>query len=332
MALNYRRGSAAIQDAAAKRGGGDFRPFIPQLTWKNDGESKYVLVLTDIQGGVAELLLHQFIPVGKGKKANGEEFTRYEEFLSRKDPALGEDYDDLEERLEREPKTRIMGVMVELEPVVEVGTKKLTGFVAKTEKFTRNTDDGEVEVTAPVVGLCTQSAITLWGGIDSLYQSLGDLTQVAVQITRRGKDVNTRYDIIPFLEKPIDVAPVIDYIDGINYIGDDLESLIQDLEGDETDLAKAQTIADYLLDKRINELADAARYEELVGPLTIEDMPKNAWGRKKEAKASTSRPARPQRRPQREVTAASEDAAPAEPASGKTERFAALKSRVEKRG
>lgn len=331
MALNYRRGSAAIEDAATSKNGGQFRPFLPQITWKEDGESKYVLVLTDIEE-VAELLLHQFIPVGRGKKANGEEFTRYEEFLSRKDPALGEDYDDLEDRLDRDPKTRCLGVMVELEPVVEGGSKKLKSFVVKTETFTRNTDDGEVEVTAPVIGLCTQSAVTMWGVINSTHQAVGDLTETPILITRRNKDKNTRYDVLPFMEKPVDLSPLLDLFDQISYLGDDVEDLGHTVNAEDSDVGKAQVIADHLLTKRIDELADAARYEELVTPLKAEDMPKNSWGRKQGSKGSSgaqsARQARPARRSPRQQTAEVETREEA-PAGEKMAAFASLRARVE---
>lgn len=333
MALDFRRGSAAIEEAATKKGGSDFRPFLPQIVWKADNESKYVLVLTDVQD-VTTLLLHSFIPVGKGKKSNGEEFTRYEDFLSRRDPALGEDHDELEDRLEREPKTRCMGVMVELEAVFESGTsKKLKHFVVKTETFTRKSDDGDIDVVAPVIGFCTQSPVTLWGTLNSTYQSLGDLIEVPIQITRRGKDQNTRYDVLPFLEKPVDLSPVIDYIDGISYITtEELPELIGELEAAETETTKAQAIADFLLVKRINELADKERYDTLVAPLELDDMPKNPWGRKTNAKSNgNARPARPARRSPREASAGDsaggEPAAVAEPA--KSDRFAALKQRLE---
>ena len=324
MALEFRRGSTAIQQAAEKTTKG--RSFLSQMIWKQDGEQKYVLVLTDMSE-VATLLLHSFIPTGKGKKANGEEFIRYDEFLSRKDPAIGEDYDDLEDRLEREPKNRCIGVMVELDPITD--GKKITGFVAKTDTFTRNTDDGEVEVTAPAIGFCVQSPITLWGTIDSAHKSLGDLTEVPLLITRRGKDQNTRYDLIPFQEKPVDLSPVIDHVDGISYISEeDLPGLLAEMDAAENEVACAQVVADYLLLKRLNELADGDRYKQLVSPLKLENMPNNPYGKKN--KQATRRPARPERAPQRisEPEEPAAEVAEAKPPA-RSERFAALKSRVE---
>src|SRR3954463_833189 len=111
---SFRRGLASIEEAATRKGGsGNFRPFVPQLQWREDGEKKYILVLTPIDE-VATLDLHEFIPVGTGQKANGETYTKYESFLSRKDPFIGENFDDLEDRLENKPKTRCMGIAVEL--------------------------------------------------------------------------------------------------------------------------------------------------------------------------------------------------------------------------
>lgn len=331
MALNYKRGSASITDAATRKSGGNFRPFLPQIAWREDGDSKYVLVLTDIEE-VAELLLHSFIPVGKAKKANGDEFVKYEDFLSRKDGALGEDYDDLEDRLEREPKRRHMGVMVELEPVFEAGTsKKLKHFVVKTETFVRKSDDGDIDVTAPIIGLCVQSAQLMWGPLNNLYHQLGDLVDIPLSITRHGAKTNTRYDAIPFMEKPVDLTPLIDYVDGINYIGDDLPELILAIEAADSDVAKAQVIADFLLTKRINELADAERYEDLVSTLTLEDMPTNAWGRKAPAKTPAPRRSAPRRVTPEAVAEPPQEPAAAEDAPARVDRFAALKSRVESR-
>lgn len=328
MTLNYRRGSASIEAAATKKGGSGFRRFIPEIQWE-DGETKYVLVLTDIEE-VAEVLLHSFIPVGKGTKSNGEEYVRYEEFASRKWEPIGEDYDDLEDRLEREPKLRHMGVMVELEPVMEPGTKRIVSFVTKTETFQRKTDNGEVDVTAPVIGLCTQSAFLMWAPINTKWQRFGDLTQIPLAITRNGKQTNTRYDFDNYNDVPVDLSPVINFIDGINYIDqDDLPDLLQKIEAEGNEVGKAQAVADYLLVKRIDELADPTRYEELVSPLTLEDMPKNNWGRKEKSNNTpSSHPARPPRRSPRE-TQAEEPAPPPEPS--RNERFAALKARVEAR-
>lgn len=341
MALEFRRGLAAIEEAASRKGGGgNFRPFVPTIKWREDAESRHVLVLTPIEE-VPRVLLHEWIPVGKAEKANGETYTKWEDFISRKDEAIGEDYDDLEERLERDAKVRHLGVMVELEPIMENvgGRKKLKGFVVKTDTYTRKTDNGEEEVTQPVVGICTASALTVWGPLGSLDQSQGPLIEVPLEITRRGKDQNTRYDVIPFLEKPVDLSPLVDYLDGISYLSsdEDYDDLVNAVEAATGETEQAIIIADAMLNKRLTELADGERYEELVSPLQLEDMPKKfgSAGKKTAAKAP-SRPARPSRPTRREAVA--EDA-PAEAeavveetpkAPSKTDRFAALKARVEK--
>lgn len=337
MALEFRRGLAAIEEAASRKGGsGTFRPFVPRIEWREDGENRHVLVLTPIEE-VPAVALHEWIPVGKGEKSNGEEYTKWESFISRKDAAIGEDYDDLEDRLERTPKTRHLGVMVELEAIMESvdGRKKIKGFTVKTDTYTRKTDDGEEEVTQPVVGICTASAQTVWGPLGSLDQSQGPLIDIPMEITRRGKDQNTRYDIIPLLEKPVDLSPLLEYLDGISFLSqdEDFDELENAVEAATDDVEAAQIIADAILNKRLAELADGERYEELVSPLELSDMPKGFGGGGKKKSAPKSRPARPERPARRraEASEATEEAPAEKPkAPSKADRFAALKSRVEK--
>jgi hypothetical protein len=344
MSFQFRRGAAAIEEAATRKSGGGARSFIPRLRWREDGESHYVLVLTDIDN-VTTALLHEWIPVGKGERADGEEYTKWEDFISRKDPAIGEDYDDLSDRLERDAKERCLGVMVELEPVTEkVGNRtKVTSFTVKTSTFTRKTDDGEEEVVQPEISLVVESAITLWGAVGSLDQSRGPITELPVEIIRRGKDQNTRYDLFP-LDVPVDLSPIVAHLDGLSYLSQDediIDDIIAQVSAAGSDLEAAQVVADAMLTKRLNEMADGERYTELVEPLQLEDMPKKFGKGKGKGKAKKERPARVTRRevaqadrpefepaePSEASKSAPEAEAPAEPV--KEDRFAALKARVE---
>jgi hypothetical protein len=321
---DVRRGLGHIEEAATRKGGEGFRPFVPELRWKEDGEAKYVLILTPIDE-VATLDLHEWIPVGKFEKANGETFTKYEAFLSRKDPFVGETHDRISDDLGRASKTRCMGVAVELEPVLTdvKGRKRPTGFSVKTTTFNRKTDDGEEEVTAPVIGLVTQSSQLMWSPLASYDESTGPLIELPLQITRRGTDANTRYDMVPFMDVPVDLSAVADYVDGISYLKDSLEDVVAAMEAAEDDAGRAQAVALALFDARLSELADGERYDELVGPIT--ELP-DKWGKNK--KAPASRPSRPARASQRSA----EVEAPAEPEStepSRPDRFAMLKARVE---
>lgn len=340
----YRRGREAIEDAAKRsEGGGNFRPFVPEIRWQDADEKKFVLILTPIDE-VGEFELHEWIPVAEREKSNGETYTQYEAFLSRKDPFVGEDFDKIEDELERKAKTRCMGVAVELEPVMEViqGRQKPSRFKVKTATYTKNSDDGEQEVTQPVIGLIVQSSALMWSPLSSHDESInGPITELPLEITRRRKDKDTRYDIVPLPGMEIDLAPVIAYLDGLSYLSDDLDDIIADIEAtDEGDeLAGAQVVARAIFDKRLAELADGERYEEMVGP--IEELP-DQWGkgkRKKVKRSSSSsngrsRPSRrsPRKKSEPEPEAAEESAEPAEEEaapSTKEDRFAALKARVE---
>ena len=296
---NYqpRRGLGAVEQAASRKGGSKFRGFVPEIRWREDGEKKYILVLSNFENddpnAVVVADLHEFIPVGTGEKANGETYTKYESFVSRKDPIAGsEDFDDLEDRLGNKPRTRCIGVAVELEPEFEVvkGRNRPVGFKVKTDSFTRNGDNGQEEVEQPLIGLIVQSAFLMWSPLGSLDESQGPLSELPVEITRRGKDVNSRYDFVPYMDMPVDLSPLFENLGGITYIADELGEVQDDIAA-KGDIEAAQMVGQLLIDKRLRELADKDRYEELVGPIQVLEQ-RFGGGSKKPAAA-----ARPAARP-----------------------------------
>lgn len=291
---NYtpRRGLGAVEQAATRKGGSKLRGFAPEIRWREDGEKKYILVLSNFEdddpNAVVVADLHEFIPVGTAQKANGETYTRYESFVSRKDPIAGsEDYDDLEDRLGNKPRTRCIGVALELEPEFEVikGRKKPVGFSVKTDSFTRNTDDGQEEVQQPIIGLIIQSAFLVWSPLGSLDESQGPLSELPIEVTRRGKDVNSRYDFVHYPNMEVDLSGLFENLDGITYISDELAEVKDDLVA-KGDVEAAQLVGQILLDKRLNELSDKERYEELVGP--IEHIEQRFGGGRKKPVAKTA--------------------------------------------
>lgn len=332
----YRRGVEAIEQAANSGGsGGGFSPFAPVIRWTNPDEKKYILVLTP-PDEVGTFDMHEWISVGKGEKANGESFTRYEDFLARTDPFIGEDFDPIHAEFDIAPKTRCMGVAVELEPVVEDvrGRLRPVSFVVKTATYTRKTDDGEREVTQPVIGLLTQSSYLMWSSIASYEASMGPLAELPLEIIRRGSKKNTKYDFIPYSGIPVDLSPVVEYMDGISYLSESLPDIIASMEAtDGSDLAQAQVVAEALFNRRLAELADGERYHELIDPLT---EIKTFSGMKSRKGTATPQAAQPQAAtpapapaaPQAEETPVEPEPAP-EPA--REDKFAALKARVEGR-
>lgn len=340
---DFRRGAAAVEEAATRKGG-SFRPFVPTIGWRDDKEQRYVLFLTPVNELVTAFI-HEWIPVGKGEKSDGETYTKYDQFVSRKDPACGEDYDDIEDRLGVKPKERTMGVAVELDPITEKDDKdrvRVTGFVVKTDSYNRKDDNGnEEEVTQPCIGIVTQAAQNFYGWLTSYDASQGPIEETPMGITRRGKDANTTYDLIPMEGREVDLAPLLDNIDGVSYIRDDLDALLPELSEAQTDEDAASLIAATLLSRRLDELADKDRYDELVGP--IEEIPSKYGKKNTPAKAAPKRPARPSRRkaseaapaeapaeaPATSPTEATPAPAPAEdPAPSKTDRFAKLRAKV----
>lgn len=324
----FRKGRQAAEAAASRKGGnGDFRPFVPEIKWREDGEKKYILVLTD-PDELATLDIHEFIKVGTGEKANGETYPKFESFLSRKDPFLGEDYDDLSDRLDNVPKTRVMGVVVELEPVMETvrGRQRPKGFAVKTDTYTRRTDDGEEEVTYPVMGLVAQSSALMWSPLLSLDDSAGPWVELPIEVTRRFKDANTRYEFLPFMDAPVDLSGVREHFDGLSYLRDEITEVQGMVDAAEDDTGAAMAVAEALFNQRLSELADKDRYDSLVGP--IQEL-ENRFGNNnnKKAKAPVSRPSRPSPREASAEVAEEAAEAPAED-NERSARFANLRAQV----
>jgi hypothetical protein len=341
----FRRGKEAVAAAATSGGGGKFSPFVPDIRWKEDGDKKYILILTPADG-VAVLDLHEFIPLPSNRD-DGK--PNYESFLSRKDPMIGENYDLIEDEHGRKAKTRCAGVAVELVPVMKdvKGRKRPASFAVTTSTFTRKGDDGEEEVEKPNFGLIVQSSKLMWGPLNGLDESAGPLIELPIEITRRGEKAETTYEMVPFMDIPVDLSAVTEYIEGISYLKDDIDTLLPEMEEAEDDTAAAQLAASFLLNKRVDELADPDRYERLLDG--VDYIEPNSWekGKKKTtAKSAGRRTARPsQRKARAEVETAEEepDASVqaeadaeasediAEEAPPKSDRFAKLKARVEQK-
>lgn len=316
-----RRGREAAEAAASRKGGegsSKFAPFVPEIKWTEDGAKKYILVLSD-PDEVATCDIHEFIKVGVKEKSNGETYPDFQQFMSRKDPLIGEDYDDLQDRLDSWPKTRVLGVVAELEPVMEVvrGRQRPKGFAVKTNSFTRRTDDGEVEVTYPVIGIVQQSSALMWSPLLSLDDSQGPWIELPVEVTRRAMDANTRYEFVPFMDAPVDLSPIVDFYDGISYLRDDLDELKGIVDSCESEQDKAMAVAEALLNKRLIELSDKDRYDALVGPIQKleQKFPKGKQAAKKPALSRSS---------------SIEESAPVTPReSTRADRFETLKAKVE---
>lgn len=257
---DFRRGVAAMEKAQeSNRGGGN--TFVPNLSWKNDREEKYIAFLNPAED-IPTVDLHEWIKVGQ--RDNGKDI--FEWFLSRKDAAIGENYDDIEDRLGQKARVRCIGVAVELEPKFSMvnGRKRPTGFEVKTETFDRKTEGGGTqEVIAPVIGFVMQSPLNFYGWVGTFSESEAPIEDTPLKVVRRGKDQNTAYDFTPYIDQEIDYTNLIEGIENVGYFAD----LVEQAEGD-TAKDVALSIGALALDKRLNELADSERYTRLVSNVT----------------------------------------------------------------
>lgn len=257
-----------MQDSQESKGGKGNNPypaFCPQILWRDDREEKFVVFLNRPED-IPTVALHTFVPVGEWPSGK----TRYDEFIDRTDPGVGEDSDDLTDRLGHRAQQRSLAVAVELEATYTTvgGRKRPTGFSVKTETYTRKTEDGGTEeVEAPLLGLIVQSPRNFFGWVGSFHESTAPIEETPLQVVRRGKDASTAYDFTPFLDQPIDYSNLFDLLENVSYLRGE-----ENLYTGEPGLDAAINIGEAMLNKRLNELADAERYERLVSPITeIED-------------------------------------------------------------
>jgi len=260
----FQRGVTAIQQSM-NTGGSGFKPFAPDISWREDGESKFIQIISPAED-IPMVSLHDWIPVGTHKSGK----TKYEAFMSRKDAGIGENYDDLEDRLGSKPRIRGIGVAVELEPVLETvkNRQRPVGFTVKLETYNRKNAEGvEETVTAPRVGLITQSSHLFWGWVASFEENNAPIVETPLQVTRRGKSTNTRYDFIAFEEKPVDFSALLDNIDGISYLNGMRDEVKTSIASAESDLDSAIIVGRAILEHRLEELGDWDRYKELITPI-----------------------------------------------------------------
>lgn len=301
---NFRRGAAEIEKAGKSKKSSSQGNFAPSIFWKEDKEERYVLILNDIES-IPRLDLINFIPVAYER--NGEKREYYETVIARTESALGEDRrasDPMVEDWDAKIADSNIMVAVELEPTLtEVrGRARPTGFTVKTVEFERRIrdDNGELTdetetVTAPAYGFINQAASNFGAAVVSYDASEAPISETPVKIQRIGKDRNTQYAVHGYPEQEVDLAPLLDFVDGINYLtAEELEEFLASAPDEPVDFA--HELGTVLLEKRLNELADDERYERLLENVVDQGKSLDRFGGGKGKKESTTRTARPTQR------------------------------------
>lgn len=315
---DFRKGAESIADAQerAKNRGGDFTPFAPLVYWTQpekdeDNSERYVLFLNELSD-MPQVDLITYIEKER-EKSNGDTFTTFESAIARTDAAIGEDSDPMSDEWNANPRETNIGVAVVLDPVIEEDDKKrkrVRGFKVQTTEFDRRVRDDEGELTdetetvqAPVVGYVQQSPHNFWNLISSIDSSLAPIETIAIKV-KRLDDKTYQAEAEAYLDFGVDLVPLIDTITNLSYVSgkEDREALEAIIAENEDDDEAAIAIGNYLLDKYLDELANAERYDELFEGISkpFKYGKKKGKGSAKESK-STSRQ-RPARRSQRRST------------------------------
>jgi len=283
MSGTIARGREAILAAQEEsKGGGDFTPYLKSIYWPEDKSERYVLFLSDLEGpdAMPRFKMIQFIE---------DENGHYQETVAKIDGYFGESKDPFIEDWDATAVDRNVAIAVELEPISEVvkGRKRPKGFEVKTEEYVRKVvdEDGEVtdeeeEVTTPVIGFVVQSPNNFFNHVENYDANEAPIGETAVKITRLGKDKHTSYALQGYDDMSIDLTNLLEYLDGVSYLKEDLDEILEAIDGKE-DLEAAQIIGTIILNKRIDELLDEERYDKLLEGVT-ESM--DRFGNKKKSK------------------------------------------------
>ena len=297
MAGTIARGREAIHadQEAAKAGGGSFRPFLPQIFWKDDREERYLLFLTDIgdrDNGAPRFEMIRYIPRDAG---NNKKF--FEETVSKTDKFFEEKTDAFVEEWKGRTQTTYVAIAVELEPLLFAGRggkPKPNGFEVKTTEYVRKLVDEKVELTgeeedviAPCVGVVVGSPLTLFNQLEHFDAKESPITETAIKVTRLGKDQNTTYTIQGYSDQEIDLSNLIEYVEGIGYLRKEIDEVLDAIDGKSNEDA-ALIIGDQLLANKVDELTDEDRYQELLEGMT-EPFRQFGGSGKRPSKSSRSR-------------------------------------------
>ncbi len=270
----FRRGAAEIEKSTQRKSGGSLGKFAPSIYWGDDKEIKYLHFLNPIDD-IPRLDMLNFIPV----KNNDGETMYFASTIARSDACFGDDAihpDPLVEEWDAPIKDSNLFVAVELEPVMEEkrGRQKPVGFAIKMVEFERRVRDSKGELTdetetvlSPACGFIQESASNFGAVLGSHDASEFPIEEWPIKIQRLGKSTDTKYTVGGYEDMEVDFAPFIENLEGITYLSDQMEQLLKDVDGlDPKDAAKV--VGGALLEARLNELADADRYEKLANGVT----------------------------------------------------------------
>jgi hypothetical protein len=288
-------GAAAIREAnESNGGGGDFKPYLPSIFWKDDGDEHFVLILNPIDE-IPCVDFHPFIVV--------EEVKYGLSTIARTDSAIGERTDAIQDKWAYKPRKTNLMIAVELEATFKdvEGRKRPAGFEVKVNEFERRIRDeksGELTeereaVVAPAIGLIAQSAFNFGNKLESYDGSEGPIHKTALKIKKIGKKTNTDFTVVGYENVDIDLSNLVDFIDNVSYIQKP-ETLVESIDGLD-DFEAAAAIGSYVLDLKLEELADEANYEEILAQITKP----NPWAKDDKKDEKAARPARPAQRRQR---------------------------------
>ncbi|CAM6003650.1 unnamed protein product [Sphagnum balticum] len=300
---NFNKESAGRGNEVVERGNqntGTYRPFLPKIYWKEADDHRFILVLNPLED-IVRLKFHPFLETDDGTRT----------IIARTDPGIGERTDPIEQQWGYVPRTTDIMIAVELEPVYETKTvgkhtrESITAFsvVLKTIERRVRDEDGDLtdekeDFEVPAVGWIAQSPFN-FGNLLNAYENNDNPIHITpFKVTQVGSGSDTKYSFDGYPDAPIDLTNLLEYIENVSFIQnpDELLGLIEGLDQEEAGIV----IGQYLLDLKLEELADADYYDEIFKSISKPSR----YGPKE--KKDTTRPKRVTQRPLRSAASSDE--------------------------
>lgn len=289
---NFNKSAAKFGNEVVERGAGggtrNFKPWLPKIFWRGADDEHFILILNTLED-IVRVQYHPFIETDDGIFS----------VLARTDPGIGERADPMQEVWKYEPRLFDVMIAVELEPIFESRVvngrerQSIAGFEVATRTFESRirddngelTDDKE-EVTVPAIGCITQSPYNFGNQLNAYDNNDNPIHLTPFRITQVGKGSGVTYSFQGFPDTEFDLTNLYEFIGNISYlqVDDRATELFALLDG-VSDEEMPIIIGRYLLDLKLEELADRETYDDVFKRIT---KPSRFANQKPEPKSKTT--------------------------------------------
>lgn len=272
---NFNRSTAKLGNEVVERGSGggsrSFKPWLPKIYWKGADDERFVLILNELQD-IVRIQYHPYVETDEGAFST----------MARTDPGIGERADPIQETWGYVPRMFDVMIAVELEPIAETkvvnGRDRISivGFEVATRTFERRVrdEDGELtdekeEIIVPAIGCITQSPFNFGNQLNAYDHNDNPIHLTPFKITQVGAGSGVQYSFQGYPDTEFDLSNLFEYIENISYLDtDEKREALNELLAEAPEGEEHMALGRFILDLKLEELADREAYDEIFKKIT----------------------------------------------------------------